>query len=325
MAVISTRALRKEFKAKERRVVAVEGLDLDVEGGEVFGLLGPNGAGKTTTIQMLATILRPSAGGASVAGFDVVREPARVRQQCGIVFQEPTLDTILTARENLELHGRLYGVPKTVREERISELLELMELSSRKNDLVRTFSGGMKRRLEIARGLMHRPKVLFLDEPTLGLDPASRERIWRYIEAMRGKENTTIILTTHYMEEADRLCDRVGIIDKGRIIALDTPKGLKRALGGDLVRIKLRERMDGVEKLAFVKKAEWQETTLTLAVERAEEHLAEILEHVKGVLSVEVRMPTLNDVFLSHTGRELKEDEGQAEGFMDAVIRNQNR
>ncbi|HLF22929.1 MAG TPA: ATP-binding cassette domain-containing protein [Burkholderiales bacterium] len=233
MPAISTRGLRKEYKTKATSVVAVDGIDLDIEDGEIFGLLGPNGAGKTTTIQMLATIVRPTAGSATVAGFDIGRDPAKVRQQCGIVFQEPTLDTILTAKENLELHGRLYGVPAKLREERINDLLKVVELESRKNDLVKTFSGGMKRRLEIARGIMHHPRVLFLDEPTLGLDPQSRERVWHYIREMALAEKTTIILTTHYMDEADRLCERIGIIDHGKIIALDTPANLKKRVGVD--------------------------------------------------------------------------------------------
>ncbi|HVL87418.1 MAG TPA: ATP-binding cassette domain-containing protein [Candidatus Thermoplasmatota archaeon] len=324
--IIVTRGLRKEYKTKSGTVVAVEGIDLDVEAGEVFGLLGPNGAGKTTTIQMLATIVRPSAGSASVAGHDIRTAPARVRQACGIVFQEPTLDSILTARENLQLHARLYGVPPRVFEERIEELLGVVELSARADDLVKTFSGGMKRRLEIARGILHHPKVLFLDEPTLGLDPQSRQRVWEYIRAMREREGTTIILTTHYMEEADALCDRIGIIDRGRVAALDAPRRLKAALGGDIVRLSMGGRVEGFETLPFVKKVEWQDGTALLTVERASEHLAEILAHARGVKSVEVRVPTLEDVFLTHTGRDLREETpDDAEAAAMASLTNQGR
>ena len=198
MSIIEIKSLTKTFG----KIQAVRGIDLNIEKGEIFGLLGPNGAGKTTTIGMLCTIVRPTSGRATLAGFDVVKNPAEVRRQVGIVFQDPTLDTVLTGHENLELHARLYGMPANQREKRITEMLELVDLQDRSNDITRTYSGGMRRRLELARGLLHKPAVLFLDEPTLGLDPQTRARTWDYIKKMAQKEQTTVVLTTHYMEEA---------------------------------------------------------------------------------------------------------------------------
>jgi len=208
-----------------------------VEEGEIFGFLGPNGAGKTTTLNMLATLLRPTSGTALVDGHDILKEPDAVRRSIGMVFQDPTLDTELTGRENLDFHGRLYGLSREVRRRRIEEVLEVVQLADRADELVKTYSGGMKRRLEIARGLMHYPRVLFLDEPTLGLDPQTRRAIWDYIRRLNREEGVTIILTTHYTEEADQLCDRVQIIDFGRIVALDTPENLKAKLQGDVVSL----------------------------------------------------------------------------------------
>jgi ABC-2 type transport system ATP-binding protein len=216
MAIIETRSLVKTFG----KIQAVRGIDLAIESGEIFGLLGPNGAGKTTTIGMLCTIIRPTSGQGMIAGFDVAKSPTQVRRKVGIVFQDPTLDTILTGRENLQLHARLYGIPASVRHLWIDEMLALVDLRERADDLTKTYSGGMRRRLELARGLLHRPAVLFLDEPTLGLDPQTRARTWEYIRKMAQKENTTVVLTTHYMEEAEAMCDRIGIIDAGRILSL---------------------------------------------------------------------------------------------------------
>src|SRR5438445_4064443 len=218
--MIETRGLTKRFGD----LVAVDHVDLEIRKGEIFGLLGPNGAGKTTTISMLITILTVTEGKATVNGFDVARQTAKVRASCGIVFQEPSIDTALTARENLELHARLYGVPKAIRGERIEELLALVDLKERESSLVKTFSGGMRRRPELARGLLHHPPIIFLDEPTLGLDPQTRQHIWDYIERLRREMRPTFVLTTQYMEAAHRLCDRIGIIDTGEIVALGTPK-----------------------------------------------------------------------------------------------------
>ena len=217
--MITIRNLVKQYQ----NLTAVDNLSLDICNNEVFGLLGQNGAGKTTIIHMLATLLRPTSGSASVNGFDIVNEPAKVRASIGIVFQAPSSDDMLTGYENLKLHALLYNVPRQIREKRISDVLELVGLTERRHDQVKKYSGGMRRRLEIARGILHEPKILFLDEPTLGLDPRSRESMWKYIQKLVQEENITIILTTHYMEEADVLCDRIGIIDRGKIIALDTP------------------------------------------------------------------------------------------------------
>jgi ABC-2 type transport system ATP-binding protein len=322
MPVIETRDLAKHYGD----IKAVDGVSLKVDEGEIFGLLGPNGAGKTTTLSMLVTLTKPTSGSATVAGFDVAREPLKVRQQVGIVFQEPSLDAILTGRENLDLHGRLYGVSKAERGPRIKEMLKLVDLESRADHLVKTYSGGMKRRLEIARGLLHKPRVLFLDEPTLGLDPATRENIWQHIERMVEEQRTTIILTTHYMDEADRLCDRVGIIDHGKIVALDTPGALRASLGGDVVKLRLKSpTTKPFEALKFVKRAELKGSEVLLTVEDSATNLASILEQVDGVEHVELRTPTLQDVFLHYTGRDLREEseEEEGSGFMSAYTATQ--
>src|ERR671933_1075069 len=228
-----------EVKGLEKRfgdVQAVRGVDFEVRTGETFGFLGPNGAGKSTTINMLCTLLRPSAGQAFVAGHDVVRERDDVRRNIGLVFQDPTLDGYLSAEQNLRLHAELYGVEPALVAPRMRQVLEMVGLWERRGTPVQTFSGGMRRRLEIARGLMHSPRVLFLDEPTLGLDPQTRSSIWRYIGELRERERITIFMTTHYMDEAE-LCDRIAIMDRGQIVALDTPAVLKAEVGADRVRI----------------------------------------------------------------------------------------
>ncbi|HEY7683277.1 MAG TPA: ATP-binding cassette domain-containing protein [Gemmatimonadales bacterium] len=309
MAIIEIEQLTKQFD----RLVAVDRLSLEVQPGEFFGLLGPNGAGKTTTLLMLTTLLKPTSGTARVNGFDVVREADAVRRSIGIVFQDPSSDDTLTGYENLKLHGMLYGVPAVLRERRIREVLELVDLAGRKDDIVKKYSGGMRRRLELARGLLHHPKVLFLDEPTLGLDPQSREHIWRYIEGLSREEGISLVITTHYMEEVDRLCDRLAIMDAGQIVALDSPASLKRTLGGDVVILKVGEpRLQALESLPFVRKAEQRNGLLYLTVTEASQHLPRILEVVGSVETVEVRPATLNDVFLHYTGREIRE--GSPEG-----------
>ncbi len=219
-------------------LVAVDNISFDIDQGEIFGLLGPNGAGKTTTLSMLSTMLKPTSGSATINGIDIEKDEDGVRKSIGIVFQDQSLDEELTAWENMDFHGRLYRIPADIRKQRITELLKLVELEDRKDDIVKTFSGGMRRRLEIARGLLHHPSVLFLDEPTLGLDPQTRNHLWQYIATLAKEKGITIILTTHYMDEADRLCNRIAIIDHGKIIALDTPKNLKDGIGGDVVTIK---------------------------------------------------------------------------------------
>src|SRR3989344_281367 len=305
MYVIETRDLTKKFK----NLVAVDNLNLQVSEGAIFGLLGPNGAGKTTTLLMLTTLRNPTSGSAKVNGFDVVKQPSKVRNSIGIVFQDPSSDDILTGYENLKLHGMLYGMPAKLREDRIKEVLELVDLTDRKDDLVKKYSGGMRRRLELARGLMHHPKILFLDEPTLGLDPQSRDHIWTYIEKLAKEEKITIIITTHYMEEADKLCDRIAIIDSGKIVVLNSPSNLKKTIGGDIVTLKTKDpNIEKLKKLRFVKKVEIKNHTITLTVTNASEHLPEILKNIGKVESVEVHSPTLDDVFIHYTGKEIRED-----------------
>jgi ABC-2 type transport system ATP-binding protein len=251
---------------------AVDDISFAVREGELFGLLGPNGAGKTTTINMLSTLLRPTSGSAVVAGFDVTRHRDDVRKSIGVVFQEPALDVKLTGRENLEFHTMMYGIGKTERRRRIDKVLALVELTDKARTLVEKYSGGMKRRLEIARGLTHRPKVLFLDEPTLGLDAQTRRHIWEYVRKLNKEAGVTIILTTHYMEEADFLCDRVAIMDHGKFVALDSPARLKDVLGGDVVSLELEGDagafLGALGRLDWIKRSKLHEDVLSLTMER---------------------------------------------------------
>lgn len=323
MSMIETRSLAKSFG----KIHAVRGIDLSIEKGEIFGLLGPNGAGKTTTIGMLCTIVRPTSGRGWIAGFDIAKNPTQVRRKVGIVFQDPTLDTILTGRENLELHARLYAIPASVRKPWIEEMLELVDLRERADDLTKTYSGGMKRRLELARGLLHRPSVLFLDEPTLGLDPQTRARTWEYIRKMAQKEETTVVLTTHYMEEAQAMCNRIGIIDAGRIIALDTPENMIDALGGDIVFIQAANPpLDQIRALPYVSALKSVNDTLEITMKSAHLHLAELLSLIPNTISVEMRKPTLSDVFIKLTGRDIREDQVEnGEGWVESVARYRQR
>jgi len=323
MAIIETRALSKTYG----RIEAVRGIDLSIGKGEIFGLLGPNGAGKTTTIGMLCTIIRPTSGTATINGHDIVKEPGQVRRSVGIVFQDPTLDTVLTGRENLILHARLYGVPAGVREERIEAILELVDLKDRADDITRTYSGGMRRRLELARGLLHRPAVLFLDEPTLGLDPQTRARTWDYIRKMAQNEKTTVVLTTHYMEEAEQVCDRVGVIDHGRIIALGPPEELKQSLGGYMVVLRVRDPpLDKIRALPYVSEVKEVGGTVEIAMKEAHLHLPDLLSKVPNVECVETRVPTLNDVFIKLTGRDIREEETEdSGGWVESVARYRQR
>lgn len=288
-------------------VLAVDSISLAIKKGEIFGLLGPNGAGKTTTLLMLSTLLKPTSGQAIVNGFDVLTQPLQVRESIGMVFQDPSSDPILTAYENLKLHALLYNVPLKIIDKKINDVLALVDLEKRKHDIIKKFSGGMKRRMEIARGLLHEPQILFLDEPTLGLDPQTRQHIWEYIRDMARKSGMTIILTTHYMEEAESLCDRIAIIDHGKIIALDSPTNLKRAFGGDIVVFRGATVTLLNEKLPFIKKIEKHDHFLQLCVENSSKNLPELLCNVKGVEFVEVHAVNLNDVFLHYTGREIRE------------------
>lgn len=321
MHVIETKKLTKKYG----EINAVDGLDLNIEEGEIFGLLGPNGAGKTTTLLMLTTLNKPTSGTARVNNFDIVSQPDKVRKSIGIVFQEPSSDDILTGYENLKLHGWLYGMPDELREKRIREVLELVDLTDRKDDRVKNYSGGMRRRLEIARGLMHHPRVLFLDEPTLGLDPQSRDYIWKYIEKMAREEKITIIITTHYMDEADKLCNRLAIIDRGKIVVSGPPEKLKRGLGGDIIRLKAKNlKVEKMKNLKCVKRVDTCNGEVCLTVKDAGKNLQEILKAVGKVDSVSVRSPTLDDVFLHYTGRAIREDSpegGWAQRAMNARSR----
>lgn len=297
---------------------ALNGLSFEVNENEIFGLLGPNGAGKTTLIHILATLLKPTTGGAAVNGYDVLHNATKVRESIGVVFQAPSSDDILTGYENLKIHALLYGIPRGTREKRISEVLKLVGLEGRKNDQVKKYSGGMRRRLEIARGLLHHPKVLFLDEPTLGLDPQSRESMWTYIKQIVTEEKVTIILTTHYMEEADMLCDRIGFISNGKIIALNSPSNLKQEMGGDIVKINFIGDIPSTETFTqfdFVHKVELEENTAIVYMDEVNSNMHNLIKDLKGVQTIEYKKPTLNDVFLRLSGDFLSGDSPEG-GFM---------
>ena len=297
---------------------ALNGLSFEVNENEIFGLLGPNGAGKTTLIHILATLLKPTTGGAVVNGYDVLHNATKVRESIGVVFQAPSSDDILTGYENLKIHALLYGIPRGTREKRISEVLKLVGLEGRKNDQVKKYSGGMRRRLEIARGLLHHPKVLFLDEPTLGLDPQSRESMWTYIKEIVTEEKVTIILTTHYMEEADLLCDRIGFISNGKIIALNSPTNLKQEMGGDIVKINFIGDIPSTEtftRFDFVHKVELEKNTAIVYMDEVNSNMHSLIKDLKGVRTIEYKKPTLNDVFLRLSGGSLSGDSPEG-GFM---------
>ena len=307
MDVIEASNLVKRFGELE----AVKGVSFSVKEGEIFGFLGPNGAGKTTTINILCTLLKPTAGHAKVNGHDVVKERSQVRQSIGLVFQEPALDDYLTAEQNLRFHGYAYGIPKNVLEPRLRELLEMMELWDRRKGKINTYSGGMKRRLEIARGLLHHPRVLFLDEPTLGLDPQTRRRIWDYIHDLRKRENLAIFMTTHYMDEAEN-CDRIAIIDYGRTVALDTLEKLKDGVGGDVISVKTEDNEEAMRLLEgrYKLKPVIENGIISFTVPRGEEFLPKFVSGFPlQLLSVGLRRPTLEDVFLKLTGRTIREQE----------------
>jgi ABC-2 type transport system ATP-binding protein len=308
---------------------AVDGVSFAVEPGELFGFLGPNGAGKTTTISILCTLLRPTAGAARVAGFDVITQQSAVRSSIGLVFQELTLDDYLTGMENLRFHAVLYGCPNAEVRERAAPLLDMVGLTDRADQQVRTYSGGMKRRLEIARGLLHAPRVLFLDEPTIGLDPQTRVHIWDYVDQLRERESTTMFLTTHYMDEAER-CDRIAIIDGGRIVAIDTPAALKASIGSDTVTIATADDATACAELKAGLDVECEVTDegVRLRVPDGEGFVPRIFEHLPvGVRSVNVRRPSLDDVFINYTGHDIRETEaGVSDQFkMNAMVRGFRR
>jgi len=321
--VIEARGLAKRFGD----FWAVRDVSFEVEPGEIFGFLGPNGAGKTTTINILCTLLRPSQGSATVCGHDVLKDPRQVRRCIGLVFQDPSLDERLTALDNLEFHARVYQVPPALRGQRLEQVLKMVELWERRHSVVRTFSGGMRRRLEIARGLLHYPQVLFLDEPTLGLDPQTRARMWDYIHTLRKEEKITIFLTTHYMDEAEN-ADRIAIIDHGQLVALDTPEVLKDMMGGDVIRVRTGDNDRALEELreAFQLEARRDGQELTFEVTRGSEFIPSLVSRLKTpILSVTMRRPTLDDVFLKLTGREIRETAGDAMEGMRAWVRAYRR
>jgi ABC-2 type transport system ATP-binding protein len=315
MPVIETYGLTKNYG----KITAVDNLEISIEEGEIFGLLGPNGAGKTTIIKMLATLLEPTSGTAKVNGFDIRKQPARVRESIGIIFQEPSSDELLTGYENIKLYAMMYGLSKDQIQKRSAEALKLVELTDRKDDLVKHYSGGMRRRLEIARSLIHRPKILFLDEPTLGLDPRGRENMWKYILKLVKELKMTVFLTTHYMEEADTLANRIGIIDRGKIAILDSPKALKRLVGGDLVTIKAKAlNIEEIRKLSYVTDVTQENDETKIIIEDVSENLQHLLNALGKIASVQVRTTTLNDVFLRFTGKQIY-DEGESNWF-DKIV-----
>ena len=320
---VSVNGLVKRYDEVE----AVRGIDLEVRAGETFGFLGPNGAGKSTTINMLCTLVRPSAGSASVAGHDVVAERDQVRRNIGLVFQDTTLDGYLTAEQNLRLHAELYGVPRDVVGERLRQVMEMVGLWERRSSLVNTFSGGMKRRLEIARGLLHSPRVLFLDEPTVGLDPQTRSSIWGYIRELKAREDITIFLTTHYMDEAEH-CDRIAIIDHGKIIVIDTPEALKASVGKDRVQIQTPDDDAAIAALAerFGIDAVLAEGAVTFAVSEGEHFVPRLFAELgQTISSVNVSRPSLDDVFMSYTGTTIRDAESSENDTRRNFARMMNR
>jgi ABC-2 type transport system ATP-binding protein len=304
----------QDLKKNYKEIEAVRGVSFEVATGEIFGFLGPNGAGKSTTISMLCTLVNPSAGSARVAGFDVVADQARVRQRIGLVFQDTTLDDYLTASENLRFHAELYGVARDVVPTRMRQVLEMVDLWERRDGLVQTYSGGMKRRLEIARGLLHSPAVLFLDEPTVGLDPQTRSHIWSYIQELRRRERITIFLTTHYMDEAE-YCDRLAIMDNGVLVAIDTPEALKGSIGEDRVELHTDDDQRAIEQLAqhFQITAQVSEGAVTFHVPGGEQFVPRLFAELGvPIRSIRVSRPTLDDVFMTYTGRTIRDAEASS-------------
>ncbi|WP_433469718.1 ABC transporter ATP-binding protein [Spirillospora sp. CA-128828] len=308
-------------------VEAVRGIDFTVRPGEIFGFLGPNGAGKSTTINMLCTLLRPTGGRARVAGHDVATERDSVRRNIGLVFQDPTLDGYLSGEQNLRFHAELYGVPRSVAGDRIQQVLEMVNLADRRGDLVQTYSGGMKRRLEIARGLLHSPRVLFLDEPTVGLDPQTRASIWEYIRRLQRTEEITIFMTTHYMDEAE-FCERIAIMDSGRIVALDTPEALKAGVGEDRIRIQTADDEAAIAaiKERFDLEAVVSEGAVTFSVASGEAFVPRLFAELGvPIRSVNVARPSLDDVFMSFTGTTIRDAEASASDGMRVAMRAMRR
>lgn len=322
--IIVVENLIKEFKGLR----AVDNISFSVKEDEIFGFLGPNGAGKTTTINIICTLLSKTSGKITLNGYDVAKERNKIRNCIGMVFQDPSLDDRLTALENLHFHGLLYNIPRSTLKERAEEVLEMVNLTDRKNSLVMTYSGGMRRRLEIARGLLHYPKVLFLDEPTLGLDPQTRNKIWDYIIKLKKSKKITIFLTSHYMEETE-ICDRIAIIDRGRIIALDSPENLKNTIGGDIVTVLSENNMklkDYIKGITGIKAMDEKEDKIRFEVKNSSRFIPELIKNspVK-ILSITARKPTLNDVFLDLTGREIREENASSRDRLRMRMRGRMR
>ncbi|MCV0372122.1 MAG: ATP-binding cassette domain-containing protein [Nitrosarchaeum sp.] len=315
MHSIETRSLSKSFGP----VAAVDDISFTVNAGEIFGFLGPNGAGKSTTMMILTTLLKPTSGQALVSGFDVLTQAKKVRQNIGYVQQESTVDEYLTGRENLLLQARLNHIPKNQINKRIDDILELIELSDKQNDPVVTYSGGMRKRLDIAGGLLHYPKVLFLDEPTVGLDIQTRRKIWEYIKKIHTEFEMTIFLTTHYMEEADQLCDRIGIIDHGKIQVIDSPQNMKNSMGNEIITLVTQDVLSHdsflseLEKIETINKINKDNDKLVLFASKGTEVIPKIFQISSRlgikINSISLTTPTLDDVFISYTGHEIRSDD----------------
>lgn len=313
--IIEVESLTKEFDG----LIAVDHINLNIKQGEVFGFLGPNGAGKTTVIKMLCTILNPTSGGVKVCGYDVMRERNNVRECIGVVFQDSCIDKFLTGRENLDFHARMYHMDSTTRKKRIAEVLNLLDLRGKENIKISDCSGGIRRRFEVARGFMNHPEVLFLDEPTLGLDIQTRRNLWGYIQMLNEREGVTIILTTHYIEEVDYLCHRVAIIDYGKIAALDKPEKLKEVMGSSLISLQIanepqEELTSLLKELDWVKKIDRHNSCLELSIKGKDERMPELVEmlteHGFIISSIDLHQPSLEDAFLHYTGTTIREEEG---------------
>ncbi|MEE8420142.1 MAG: ATP-binding cassette domain-containing protein [Dehalococcoidales bacterium] len=319
--IIRVEDLVKKFGS----LAAVNGISFNVSAGEIFGFLGPNGAGKTTTINVLCTLTKPTSGTATIDGLDVVRQQSQVRRAIGLVFQDPSLDERLSGLQNMRFHAMVYGVPGSVQKQRMEQLLNMVELWDKRNQEVRTYSGGMKRRLELARGLLHHPRVLFLDEPTLGLDPQTRNRLWDYILDLRKRNGTTIFLTTHYMDEAEN-ADRIAIIDHGKLVAVDTPDKLKKMVSKDIICVKTENNDAAAEEIKQRYRVDVRPDGegVTFEVDNGEEFLPSFIkEFSTRITSVSLRHPSLDDVFLKLTGREIRDEEST--GDIKAIVRQHGR
>jgi ABC-2 type transport system ATP-binding protein len=320
MDIIEVKNLTKKFD----KLTAVNNISFSVKQGEIFGFLGPNGAGKSTTISILSTLLKPDSGQALINGFNVNKQRNQVRKSIGLVFQDSSLDDKLTAKENLYFHADLYGVDKKIFNERLPEVLRLVDLWDRRDHIVKTFSGGMKRRLEIARGLIHYPQVMFLDEPTIGLDPQTRFNIWEYVLRLKKEKDMTIFMTTHYLAEAE-YCDRIAIIDRGKIVALDTPINLKKMVGGDIITITAAntEKLKQEIETKFGAAVKVEDNKLKIKVADGDKFLAKLFNELEEkIQSVELRKPTLDDVFLNLTGKKIREEEASGKDEMRRRMRH---